>query len=57
MIWDNIVWRYSFPKIVRKGRKPITVIGLKICIPMIPGDKVFRKMLREERFFASDICI
>ncbi len=47
MIWDNIVWRYSFPKIVTRGRGLISITGLKIHIPMIPGDKEFRKMLRE----------
>jgi putative transposase len=36
MIWDNIEWRYSFPKIVRKGKKPVMIRGLKMHVPIIP---------------------
>ena len=48
MIWDNIEWRYSFPKIVRKGKKLVVIRGLKVRIPIIPGDRVFKKRLRDE---------
>jgi len=48
MIWDNIEWKYSFPKLVRKGRGLTVIMGLKIHISMIPKDKVFKKMLRGE---------
>jgi len=48
MIWDNIEWKYSFPKLVRKGRGLTVIMGLKIHIPMMPRDKGFRESLREE---------
>jgi putative transposase len=48
MIWDNIEWRYSFPKIVRKGEKLVVIRGLKMGIPVIPRDRAFRNRLREE---------
>jgi putative transposase len=48
IIWDNIEWKYSFPKIVRKGGKLTTVIGWKVRIPIIPKDRAFKKRLREE---------
>jgi putative transposase len=48
MIWDNIEWKYRFPKIVRKVGKLFVVKGLKIRIPAIPKDKGFSKRLREE---------
>jgi hypothetical protein len=45
MIWDNIGWGYCFPKIVGRGRGLTVIMGLKIRIPTIPRDKVFKKML------------
>jgi len=48
MIWDNIEWKYSFPKIVRKGKKLVVITGLKVRIPIIPRDRAFKKRLREE---------
>jgi putative transposase len=48
MIWDNIEWRYSFPKIVRKGKKLVVIRGLKMRVPIIPKDRVFKRRLREE---------
>jgi hypothetical protein len=48
MIWDNIEWKYSFPKIVRKGKKLVVIRGLKMRIPIIPRDRAFKKRLREE---------
>jgi putative transposase len=48
MIWDNIEWRYSFPELVRRGGKLVTNMGLKMMIPIIPRDRVFKKRLREE---------
>ncbi|MDT7895253.1 MAG: hypothetical protein RQ855_03535 [Desulfurococcales archaeon] len=36
MIWDNIEWRYCFPKIVRRGGKLVVIRGLKVRIPIIP---------------------
>jgi putative transposase len=48
MIWDNIEWRYSFPKIVRKGKKLVVIRGLKMHVSIIPRDRAFKKRLREE---------
>jgi putative transposase len=48
MIWDSIEWRYSFPKIVRKGKKLVVIRGLKMRVPIIPKDRAFKKRLREE---------
>jgi putative transposase len=47
IIWDNIEWRYSFPELVRKGKKLVAIRGLKMRIPIIPGDRVFKKRLRD----------
>jgi hypothetical protein len=33
---DNIEWKYSFPKIVRKGKKLVVIRGIKMRIPIIP---------------------
>ena len=48
MIWDNIEWRYSFPELVRKGKKLVAIRGSKMRIPVIPRDRAFKKRLREE---------
>jgi putative transposase len=48
MIWDSIEWRYCFQELVRRGGKLTTVIGLKMHVPIIPRDRVFKKRLREE---------
>jgi putative transposase len=48
MIWDNIEWRYSFPKIARKGKKLVVIRDLKMRIPIIPRGRAFKKRLREE---------
>ncbi|MGC8949377.1 MAG: hypothetical protein ACP5OK_08595 [Thermoprotei archaeon] len=48
LIWNNIEWRYNFPKPVRRGRKLITIMGLKTRTPAIPRDGGFRKRLRDE---------
>jgi len=47
LIWDNIEWGYSFLKIVGRARVLTVIMGLKIRIPMIPRDKVFKKMFRD----------
>ncbi|MDT7889760.1 MAG: hypothetical protein RQ885_12425, partial [Desulfurococcales archaeon] len=47
MIWDNIEWKYSFPKIVRKSKKLVVIRGLNVRIPIIPRDRAFKKRLRE----------
>ncbi|MDK6028612.1 transposase [Ignisphaera sp. 4213-co] len=47
VIWDNIKWEYRFPKLVRKSGKLVVITGLKIRVPAIPKNKVFKKMLRD----------
>ena len=47
MIWDNIEWRYSFPELVRKGKKLVVIRGSNVRIPIIPRDRVFKKRLRD----------
>ncbi|MGC8949595.1 MAG: RNA-guided endonuclease TnpB family protein, partial [Thermoprotei archaeon] len=43
--WDNIEWRYRFPKISRNKK---VRIGLKIKVPTLPKNNGFKKMLRSE---------
>jgi len=40
--------KISFLELVRRGGKLTAVIGLKMKIPIIPRDRVFKKRLREE---------
>ena len=47
MIWDNIEWKYSFPELVRKGKKLVVIRGSNVRIPIIPRDRVFKKRLRD----------
>jgi hypothetical protein len=47
MIWDNIEWKYSFPELVRKGKKLVVIRGLKVRIPVIPRGRAFKKRLRD----------
>jgi putative transposase len=48
LIWDYIEWRYSFPKIVRKGKKLVVIRGSKMRVPIIPKNRAFKKRLRDE---------
>ncbi|MDT7887633.1 MAG: hypothetical protein RQ885_01490 [Desulfurococcales archaeon] len=36
MIWDSIEWGYRFAVLVRRGGNLITIMGLKMMIPIIP---------------------
>ncbi|MGB9730327.1 MAG: hypothetical protein ACPL1B_10765, partial [Thermoprotei archaeon] len=45
IIWDNIEWRYRFPKTSRNKK---VRIGLKIKVPTLPKSNGFKKMLRSE---------
>ncbi|MFZ8825216.1 MAG: hypothetical protein ACO2O0_13930, partial [Desulfurococcales archaeon] len=47
MIWDNIEWKYGFPKIVRRGGKLVVIRGLKVRIPIIPRNRAFKKRPRD----------
>jgi putative transposase len=47
VIWENIEWRYRFPKVEeRKGKLRVKVPG-KLKVPELPKDKSFKK-LRDE---------
>jgi putative transposase len=48
LIWDYIEWRYSFPELVRKGKKLVVIRGSKMRVPIIPKNRAFKKRLREE---------
>ena len=48
MIWDSIEWRYCFQELVRRGGKLVVIRGLKMHVPIIPRDRVFKKRLRDE---------
>jgi putative transposase len=47
MIWDNIEWRYCFPKIVRRGGKLVVIRGSKVMIPILRGIGLLRKGLEK----------
>jgi len=46
IIWDNIEWKYRFPKIER--RKQVVIIPSKFKVPELPKSKSFKKRLRDE---------
>jgi putative transposase len=48
IIWENIDWRYRFPRIERRKRKRVVVIPYKLKVPELPKDKSFKKKLRDE---------
>ncbi len=45
IIWNNIEWKYNFPKVLRSGR---VKIGKKLRIPVLPKSNSFKKQLRDE---------
>ena len=47
IIWDNIEWRYVFPKIERRGGKLKVVVPYKVKVPELPKSKSFKKKLRD----------
>jgi len=48
IIWENIEWRYRFPRIERRKRKRVVIIPYKLKVPELPKDKSFKKKLRDE---------
>ena len=48
IIWENIEWRYRYPRIERRKRKQVVVISYKLKVPELPKDKSFKKKLRDE---------
>jgi putative transposase len=48
VIWENIDWRYRFPKIERRKRKQAIIISSKFKVPELPKNKLFKKKLRDD---------
>jgi putative transposase len=48
IIWDNIEWRYRFPRIERRKKKQRVITPYKLKVPELPKDKSFKKKLRDE---------
>jgi len=48
IIWENIEWRYVFPKVERRGGKLKTTVLYKVKVPVLPKDRSFKKNLRDE---------
>ena len=48
IIWENIEWKYRFPRIERRKRKQVVIIPYKLKVPELPKDKSFKKRLRDE---------
>jgi putative transposase len=46
LIWENIEWRYRFPRIKRK--KQVLIVPSKFEAPELPKSKSFKKKLRDE---------
>ncbi|MEM3978312.1 MAG: zinc ribbon domain-containing protein [Fervidicoccaceae archaeon] len=48
IIWENIEWKYRFPRIERRKRKQVVIIPYKLKVPELPKDESFKKRLRDE---------
>ena len=48
IIWDNIEWRYVFPKIEKKSGKLKVIAPHKVKVPELPKSNSFKKKLRDE---------
>ena len=48
VIWENMEWRYVFPRIERKSGKIKVVAPYKAKVPEIPKSSSFKKKLRDE---------
>jgi len=48
IIWDNIEWRYVFPKIEKKSGKLKAIAPHKVKAPELPKSNSFKKKLRDE---------
>jgi len=46
IIWENIDWKYRFPRIEK--RKQVVIIPGKLKVPELPKSKSFKKKLRDE---------
>jgi putative transposase len=48
IIWENIEWKYRFPKMERRKRKQVVITPYKLKVPELPKSKSFKKRLRDE---------
>jgi len=48
IIWENIDWRYRFPRMEKRGRKQVVIVPNKFKVPELPKSKSFKKRLRDE---------
>jgi len=48
IIWNNIEWRYRFPRVEKRKRKQAIIIPSKFKVPELPKAKAFKKKLRDE---------
>ena len=44
VIWDNIEWKYRFPKVEKGGR---VIVPSKFKVPYLPKDRSFKRRLRD----------
>jgi putative transposase len=48
VIWENIEWRYKFPRIERRKGRQVVVIPGKLKVPELPKSRAFKKRLRDK---------
>ena len=48
IIWENIEWKYRFPRVERRKRKQVVIIPYKLKVPELPKSRSFKKRLRDE---------
>uniref|UniRef100_A0A7J2U2G9 Transposase n=1 Tax=Ignisphaera aggregans TaxID=334771 RepID=A0A7J2U2G9_9CREN len=48
IIWENIDWRYRFPRIERRKRRQVVIIPSKFKVPELPKSKSFKRKLRDD---------
>ena len=48
IIWENIEWRYAFPKVERRSGKLKVTTQYKVKVPELPRSSAFKKKLRDE---------
>jgi len=48
IIWENIEWRYRFPRIERRKRRQVVIIPSKFKVPELPKSRSFKRKLRDE---------
>jgi len=48
IIWENIEWRYVFPRIEKRGEKLRVTASYKVRVLELPRSSAFKKKLRDE---------